>query len=413
MSTFGRVIRIILLVFFAIDVLALFVVMVTSAYAQSLDWQKALIIISFIFFVLCLGYQILCLVKDEHIILNFIANGFSSIDTEVLKKVGLVLLAIIFLPITIIVGIVYLIIHLVKDYKPKKKSTSTWGSKSKQKKDPYKSHSDEFKEPNAFMAVFFYKTHPVYDKIKGKKGFYCKTLKYTKDFVTCSNDKQLVWCIGKDIVEHREEIKQEKRDDRYKLKREREAARKEAYKRKMIAKLDYYEKHKKMKKYYELRDWCWDHGIIEMPPHLKKMREEWAAERRAEREKERKEHEAWLKEQREKERRRREIQRDESGKIIYPDADDVEDYLSGIRYVYSGNYYGDISNISVSGYGGNYSVVFDIDISADFGGLEGEISSSSANYIISLAKQEIINKAREMKAINRISVSCSHYSINR
>ena len=416
MSTFGRVVRIILLVFFAIDVLGLFIVLVTSAYAQSLPWQKALIIIAFIFCVLGLSYQILCLARDEHVILDRLTGGFSGgFDADTWKTIGIVALAIVFLPITILVGIGYLIFKLI-DHLSKGSSKT----KSNRKKSYTTFPTKEAHLPRNFFekgyAVYLYRRYLTADSVPNRgEGKYNRnaTMPYSGDLVSYKYSKELLWYAGQDIVLHKEKEKAFKRAEKGQERIKKNLEKKEAYKRKMIAKLDYYEKHKKMKKYYELRDWCWDHGIIEMPPHLKKMREEWAAERRAEREKERKEHEEWLKRQREKERRLKEVQKDEKGQIIYPDADDVENYVSSVNHVYSGCIHGDIDHISVSGYGGRYSIQFEITISADFGGLEGEISSSDVSYLINEAKGEFIRKAKSMASVNQVSVQCVKYYVDR
>ena len=75
MGRIAKVLRIILAVYCGIVVFGLFMVLVTSAFSESPDWGKFLIILAFVLTIIVLIYDVICLIKDENIILEAIQSG--------------------------------------------------------------------------------------------------------------------------------------------------------------------------------------------------------------------------------------------------------------------------------------------------------------------------------------------------
>ena len=134
MSGFARILRIIISVFFGIVVFSLLLTLLLNKI------EGIGILYMILSMLLCggiLAYNIICLVRDENLILDAISGRSVSISWEGVGHVLLIIAAIIFFPITIIVLLVLWINDLVKKNK----------AKNKKKKKSYKYR---YKEENKF-----------------------------------------------------------------------------------------------------------------------------------------------------------------------------------------------------------------------------------------------------------------------
>lgn len=394
MGRIAKVLRIILAVYCGIVVFGLFMVLVTSAFSESPDWGKFLIILAFVLTIIILIYDVICLIKDENIILEAIQSGNIG---DFFENLGSIIAA----PfIALGNGIEALSDKIHSSSRQRKaKASRTPKSKAQKVKQPKvakeKVKYTKTKRYDPFKVRMEYHKYEDLPKLEGNfKGFPKRyTFKHNKNVQPYANNPlELAWFKGEDMFEiNHAKNERKKQKEQEKIKRKVEALER------------YGKRHNYRGHYTATREIYYDRGWMKRPEHLERMFKELAAKEREERRREREELDRKYKE------RAKRIA-EEAGKFESTDGSpnyyEIENKVSSI-YCSSGNLYGEITSVDCIGSNGEYKIYFSCRVSADYGGLDNTVSRSNAQYVANCLTDQILSSVRCMRGVRRVSVQCT------